>query len=229
MPRFTYLVALLPLGCNAAEARFSPAPGYAAGAAVPPTTAEPWLEAAVRSYDQAAKTSNCRALNSTLCAIEWDSWIMLEALLPRTATVLELGARYGLTSCMVSHLLNNSGAQVMADGRLMPDAHPNPQPEPRSRSETISLYLNSTPPNHPFQCGAFLRWQSSRTSRCTGRSTRTSGGGRATLASSTASSHRRLSSRCLVPAVMAIHSPLPARRRQHPPPLAPPRVRRSLR
>jgi FkbM family methyltransferase len=41
--------------------------------------------------------------------MEWDEWMMVNALVPQNAPVLELGARFGTTSCVLARATNNSG------------------------------------------------------------------------------------------------------------------------
>ena len=52
------------------------------------------------------------------CAMEWDLWVMVEALITPAHTVIEFGARYGTTSCAIAAATGNSGRVVSVD----PDA-----------------------------------------------------------------------------------------------------------
>ena len=52
------------------------------------------------------------------CGIESDMWTLVRALMSPSATVLELGARYGTTSCVIAQAINNSGRVVSVE----PDA-----------------------------------------------------------------------------------------------------------
>ena len=63
----------------------------------------------LKDYDQKRKYGRCHTMHGDKCAIEWGSWNMLQAVLPPTSTVLECGARYGMTSCQVAEIQNNSG------------------------------------------------------------------------------------------------------------------------
>ena len=53
------------------------------------------------------------------CGIEWDEWMMVRALVRPHHRVLELGARYGTTSCALARATQNSGRVVAAHGRTM--------------------------------------------------------------------------------------------------------------
>ena len=50
----------------------------------------------------------------TQCGLEWTEWLLVAALVPSGATVLELGARFGTTSCMLSRKTGNSARSVVA-------------------------------------------------------------------------------------------------------------------
>ena len=95
---------------------YSPPPRYPAGSAIAPRDAEPWIDKVMSKLRmRPEKRANCKHLKGKYCAIEWGSWMMLEALLPPSAVVLELGARYGLTSCQIAALQNNSGKLVAVE------------------------------------------------------------------------------------------------------------------
>lgn len=49
------------------------------------------------------------------CGIEWAEWIMVDALVAPTDTVLEVGARFGTTSCALARATNNSGRVVSVE------------------------------------------------------------------------------------------------------------------
>ena len=49
------------------------------------------------------------------CSIEWDEWLMVDALVSPADTVLELGARFGTTSCALSKATGNSGGVVSVE------------------------------------------------------------------------------------------------------------------
>ena len=58
----------------------------------------------------------CRTFGGAFfCGMEWDEWMLVRALLPRDSTVLELGARYGTTSCVIAQAQNNSGRLVAVE------------------------------------------------------------------------------------------------------------------
>jgi len=56
-----------------------------------------------------------RASMPANCDIEANSRLMAVKWIPKTATVLEVGARYGSVSCTISRVLGNSGKQVSVD------------------------------------------------------------------------------------------------------------------
>ena len=49
---------------------------------------------------------------ASLCGIEGDEWTLVRALLKPSHHVLELGARFGTTSCVIAEATNNSGNVV---------------------------------------------------------------------------------------------------------------------
>ena len=51
----------------------------------------------------------------TWCFIEWNEWLMVSTLVTPAHTIMELGARYGTTSCMLAAATNNSGRVVSVD------------------------------------------------------------------------------------------------------------------
>ena len=55
---------------------------------------------------------------ATECGIEWAEWILVDALITPSDTILELGARFGTTSCALARATNNSGRVVSVE----PDA-----------------------------------------------------------------------------------------------------------
>lgn len=52
---------------------------------------------------------------ATMAGIEHDEWMMVAALVGPTSVVLELGARYGTTSCYLAQATANSGAVVAVE------------------------------------------------------------------------------------------------------------------
>ena len=56
------------------------------------------------------------------CGIEFDEWMMVGALIRQNDTVLELGARYGTTSCSLAAATRNTGhiVSVGPDGQALP-------------------------------------------------------------------------------------------------------------
>ena len=62
---------------------------------------------------------NCKTFSGTAqCGVEWDTWTVVRALVPTNATVLELGARFGTTGCVLADVTANSGQVVSVE----PDA-----------------------------------------------------------------------------------------------------------
>ena len=49
------------------------------------------------------------------CSLEWDEWLMVDALVSPSHCVLEVGARFGTTSCMLSRATNNSGKVIAVE------------------------------------------------------------------------------------------------------------------
>ena len=49
------------------------------------------------------------------CAMEWDMWMMVNAFITPSDTVIEFGARYGTTSCVIAAATNNSGRVVSVE------------------------------------------------------------------------------------------------------------------
>ena len=47
-----------------------------------------------------------------ICSLEWNEWTLARALLSPSHTILELGARYGTTSCVLSQITRNSGRVI---------------------------------------------------------------------------------------------------------------------
>ena len=52
---------------------------------------------------------------ASICGIEESEWTMVEALVNVDATVLELGARFGTTSCVLANATKNSGRVVSVE------------------------------------------------------------------------------------------------------------------
>lgn len=57
------------------------------------------------------------------CSIEWDEWVMVRALITPRRAVMEFGARYGTTSCVLAAATNNSGSVVSIEPDARVHAH----------------------------------------------------------------------------------------------------------
>merc|ERR1719482_671961 len=55
-------------------------------------------------------------LGARTCGIEWDEWVLAMAFVNQNSTVLELGARYGTTSCVLSHATGEYGTRTSLVG-----------------------------------------------------------------------------------------------------------------
>ena len=49
------------------------------------------------------------------CAVEWDEWQIVRAMVRPNSTVLELGARFGTTSCVLSEAVGGGGVVVAVE------------------------------------------------------------------------------------------------------------------
>ncbi len=52
---------------------------------------------------------------SPFCGIEWDEWVMARALMEKSSKVIEFGARYGTTSCVLAEVTGQSGNVVSVE------------------------------------------------------------------------------------------------------------------
>lgn len=97
---------------------FNPSLGYARRATAPPDTEG-------LHYDKYRPCKSFRG--AALCGIEEDEWTLARALITPASTVLELGARFGTTSCVLSQMTNNSGfvASVEIDHSVFEDLEHN--------------------------------------------------------------------------------------------------------
>ena len=98
-------------GAATMASSLSPSPGYPAGSATAPPESEglPF-----------PRRSRCRTFAGPYieCGIEWDEWVLVEALITSRHRVLEFGARFGTTSCALARAMNNSGHLIAVE----PDA-----------------------------------------------------------------------------------------------------------
>ena len=79
-----------------------------------------WVPIAAEGIDAlthpVGKRKPCRTFaGAKQCGLEWDEWMLVQALIRPDSTVLELGARYGTTSCTLAGALNNSGRLVSVE------------------------------------------------------------------------------------------------------------------
>ena len=85
---------------------------------------------------------NCKgwAGDGFRCFIEWDEWLMVWAFITPRNVVLEFGARYATTSCVLAHFTGNSGSVVAVD------------PDPTARSSALqNLYTHKCSGVHHVQ------------------------------------------------------------------------------
>ncbi len=62
-----------------------------------------------------AKDKPCTTYQGALqCFVEHDEWIMADAFVNPSHTIIEFGARYGTTSCRLARLTNNSATPLAA-------------------------------------------------------------------------------------------------------------------
>lgn len=63
-----------------------------------------------------AKTRPCKSFaGAFFCGMEWDEWVLVDALVDSDRTVLEFGARFGTTSCALARATRNSGGVVSVE------------------------------------------------------------------------------------------------------------------
>ena len=104
---------------------FDPSPGFAADAALAPPQCEV-AAAPGGNYSWAKwfpiRQGPCKTfLGASPCGIESDMWTLARALLSPSHSILELGARYGTTSCVLAQVTRNSGRVVSVEPD--PSAH----------------------------------------------------------------------------------------------------------
>lgn len=95
---------------GSSHGKIVPSSGFA-GTALSPIASEG--ESAITTQ---RKRHPCVTFRGALqCGMEWDEWMLARALIDRESTVLELGARFGTTSCMLANLTGNSGRVFSAE------------------------------------------------------------------------------------------------------------------
>lgn len=85
---------------------FDPAPVYTSMATAPPE-----CEGESFRIKKWCKTFE----GAFFCGMEWDEWNLVNALVRPTNTVLELGGRFGTTSCVLARRTGNSGGVVSVE------------------------------------------------------------------------------------------------------------------
>ena len=91
-----------------------PSPGYRGYALSPPQSEVPPPFSWGAWYPM--RHTHCPTfLGASVCGIESDMWTMVRALVSPAHSVLELGARYGTTSCVLAQATNNSGRVVSVE------------------------------------------------------------------------------------------------------------------
>ena len=121
---------------------FYPAQPFASNALTPLQTD---LE---RMRTRAGRIGRCRGwASASHCGIEWDEWLLVTALLSADDAVLEFGARYGTTSCVLARATQNSGMVVSVE----PDARAVPALLQNSRRHNCSVNIvNGTVSDQPM-------------------------------------------------------------------------------
>ena len=70
----------------------------------------------VERLGPSGKFASCTSFaGANSCGIEWDEWMMVDALVRPDDIVIEFGARYGTTSCRLASATRNSGRVVAVD------------------------------------------------------------------------------------------------------------------
>jgi FkbM family methyltransferase len=93
-----------------AEARLTP-PVFAAW----PPLAPPASEGPGFDFFNWQPCNTFRAQPGSQCGVEWDEWQIVRALVHANATVLEVGARFGTTSCALAETVGRHGVVVAAE------------------------------------------------------------------------------------------------------------------
>ena len=75
-------------------------------------------ENACNTWQHTADTGPYKKFN---CRLEWDEWMLVNALIHEGDVVMEYGARYGTTSCVISRAVGKSGHVVSIE--VDPDVH----------------------------------------------------------------------------------------------------------
>ena len=88
------------------EAAFHPAPAFSG-----PIGAPPEVEGAGFRIKRACRTFD----GAFFCGMEWDEWNLVRALVRPNNVVLELGGRFGTTSCVLSQATGNRGNVVAVE------------------------------------------------------------------------------------------------------------------
>ena len=93
---------------------YDPSPDFKSVALTPPSSE--WSGDSEWGAWYSRRNHACRTfIGASVCGIESDMWAMARALIRPWHTVLEHGARYGTTSCVLSEATNNSGRVVSVE------------------------------------------------------------------------------------------------------------------
>ena len=89
------------------SSHFFVAPSFPSAAARAPPESE---------YGRYSPHHRCATFtHARFCGLEWDEWVLVDALVRPHDAVLELGARWGTTSCWLAKATNNSGRVVSVE------------------------------------------------------------------------------------------------------------------
>jgi len=100
------LTAEVPIG-NTQNTVIDPSPGFVGLPLAPPHSEG-------RQFDRHRACPTFRG-HRMMCGVERDEWNMVAAVVTPQHTVLELGARFGTTSCALAQATNNSGRVVSVE------------------------------------------------------------------------------------------------------------------
>ena len=143
----------------------APAPFLTGSARAPPQSELGLRAAATFSWGTwwPIRQGACRTFKgANPCGIESDMWTLARALVAPHHAVLELGGRYGTTSCVLAEVTNNSGKVVSVE------------PDPKAQTPYVPISA------HTRVASACSAAQSVRETRCFPRRTRSAESGHMT-------------------------------------------------